>query len=196
LIVKRSVGRPQSADLEDRLTSAAVALVEAAGTIQGLTIDAICDRAGASKASFYRRWPDRGAFLAALLDHLREPVLQPSQYQDIRTDLMRLMRDVIGIDFRRTRLMTSAMLAGGTLGNELVARYMREHVIPRRRAFMARLQHGVETGELHADTDLSALHDLLTAPMLKFLVFVESADPLPEDVVGRLVDQALRGAGA
>jgi AcrR family transcriptional regulator len=190
----RAPGRPPAADLEERLVAAAVSLVETTGTINAITIEALCAAAGASKASFYRRWAHRDAFLADLLGKLRAPPMTPEEYSDLRSDLIRLLHDVLGLDFRRTRMMTLAMISGGAASQQLVLQHMTEHIIPRRSVFIDRLRHAVATGDLAPDTDLWALHDLLTAPVLKFLVFVESLDPPRPDFIPRLVDQALRGA--
>jgi AcrR family transcriptional regulator len=190
---KRPPGRPASQALEGRLLEAALSLVEETRSFDGLSVDAVCNRAGASKASFYRRWPDREAFILATLDRLRPPPLPKGETPSLRRDLISVLNSIFGTDVRRTRIVHAALIAEGRRNRDLKDRYLAEIVEPRRRALLHRLSSAVAGGSLAADTDVQSLYEMLTAPVLKLILMADPDEPVPPDFVERLVDQALRG---
>jgi AcrR family transcriptional regulator len=190
---KRQPGRPVSADLQGRLFAAAGDLIEETGSLQEVSIDAICGRAGASKASFYRRWPDRDAFFLALIADLRMPPLADGVSPSLPADLADILQNMFGTDIRRTRIVHSALVAESRRNRDLIDRYLAHVVIPRRTALFERLRLGVAEGALPAATDIDMLAEMLTAPVLKLLLLADPDLPIPERFVERLVEEALRG---
>lgn len=192
----RRRGRPISASLDGRLFDAAAALLDERRSFEALTIDALCQRAGASKASFYRRWPDRDAFVLAMMDSLRMPPLPDGPGASLADDLVAILEGMFGVDVRRTRVVHSALIAEGRRNLPLIAAYMRRIVKPRRTALTARLRRAVEDGDLRTDTDIAILHEALTAPVLKIMLLQDPDTPIPRNFARRLVDQVLRGVVA
>jgi AcrR family transcriptional regulator len=191
---KRQRGRPASADLRQRLFDAASGLIEETGSLQAVSVDAICQAAGASKASFYRRWPDRNAFLLEMITSLRMPPLPDGFSPSLRSDLVDILENMFGTDIRRTRIVHSALVAESRSNPELIDAYFRQVVIPRRTALFDRLRLGVSEGTLPAETDIDMLAEILTAPVLKLLLLSDHDHPVPERFVERLVDQSLRAS--
>jgi AcrR family transcriptional regulator len=191
---KRQRGRPASADLRQRLFDAASGLIEETGSLQAVSVDAICQAAGASKASFYRRWPDRNAFLLEMITSLRMPPLPDGFSPSLRSDLVDILENMFGTDIRRTRIVHSALVAESRSNPELIDAYFRQVVIPRRTALFDRLRLGVSEGTLPAETDIDMLAEILTAPVLKLLLLSDPGLPVPDDFVERLVDQSLRAS--
>lgn len=189
----RPRGRPVSASLDGRLFDAAAALLDERRSFDDLTIDALCRRAGASKASFYRRWPDRDAFVLAMMDSLRMPPLPQGSAGSLQDDLVAIIESMFGVDVRRTRIVHSALIAEGRKNAALIAGYMRRIVGPRRAALSARLKQAAAEGELRADTDIPILHEALTAPVLKLMLLQDPDTPIPRHFARRLVAQVLRG---
>lgn len=186
-------GRPVEAGLDERLFAAAIGLVERGGSFGDVSVDAVCAAAGASKASFYRRWSDRDAFIVALMASLRKPRL-PDLDGSLEDDLVAMLDTMFGEDPRRTRAIHAALISEGRRNRRIIEAYLRDVVQPRREAVVARLQAGVEAGVLAADTDIAVLHELLTAPVLKYLMLHDPDVPVPDDFTSRLVHQALAGA--
>ncbi|MGH3668555.1 MAG: TetR/AcrR family transcriptional regulator, partial [Acidimicrobiia bacterium] len=54
----RPPGRPRDETIDDDIVRSLFALIDELG-LAGVTIDAIAERAGVSKASFYRRWSSK-----------------------------------------------------------------------------------------------------------------------------------------
>jgi AcrR family transcriptional regulator len=70
---KRGRGRPRRAGADEQILAAAVELLRAGG-FRPFTIDAVSERTGIAKTTIYRRWPSKGALVAAAIAPLAEPV--------------------------------------------------------------------------------------------------------------------------
>lgn len=79
---KRGRGRPRREGTDEAILSVARTLLEERGYGE-LTVDAVADRAGVAKTTVYRRWPSKGALVAALIP-------PPGRY----TDAAAVVRDV------------------------------------------------------------------------------------------------------
>lgn len=187
-------GRPVSGELDGRLFEAATASIAETQSLHDLSVDALCRRAGASKASFYRRWPDRDAFLLALLASLRDPVPVSDGAGSLRETLVAILDNMLGADTGRTRLVHAALVAEGRRNRALIDRYVAQVVLPRRTALAGRLKAALHAGDLPPVTDLDMLAEMLTAPVLKRMLLADPAEPVAGDFTARLVDQALRSA--
>ena len=190
---KRPRGRPFSDTLDQKFIESAIALLVEKGSFEAVSIDAVCRLTGASKASFYRRWPDRNHFILAIMESLRLAPPPRGRQGSLRDDLVTILQGWFGADPRRTRIVHSALVNEGRRNRELMVLFFRERVGPRRKALLERLRLGIAEGELDRDTDVTMFYELLTAPILKAILLAEPAQPVPHRLVERVVDQALRG---
>src|SRR5947209_5084174 len=72
-----------------RVLRAALEVLDEDGLV-GFTMEAVARRAGASKATLYRRWPTVGALLIDAMDATFKPLPVPDT-GDVRTDLVHLL---------------------------------------------------------------------------------------------------------
>ena len=72
-LAARRPGRPRDTSLEAAVLSATVDLL-LEGDTKDVTISAITERSGVSRAAVYRRWASREELLAAALDSVRSDV--------------------------------------------------------------------------------------------------------------------------
>lgn len=63
---KRGRGRPRRAGADDEILAVARTMLAERG-YGDLTVDAIAERAGVAKTTVYRRWPSKGALIAAAI---------------------------------------------------------------------------------------------------------------------------------
>jgi hypothetical protein len=63
---KRGRGRPRREGADEEILDVARAMLLEGG-YRALTIDAVAERAGVAKTTVYRRWPSKGALIAALI---------------------------------------------------------------------------------------------------------------------------------
>lgn len=63
---KRGRGRPRREGADDEILAVALAMLREEG-YGALTVDAVAERAGVAKTTVYRRWPSKGALVAAAI---------------------------------------------------------------------------------------------------------------------------------
>src|ERR1700739_2870432 len=93
-VTSRGRGRPRDEVARGRILEAALAVLEEQG-FASATCDAIAERAGASKATIYRWWPNKAA---VLLEALREAVAQELPFPDtgdVHEDIRLQLRNFI-----------------------------------------------------------------------------------------------------
>jgi AcrR family transcriptional regulator len=182
-------GRPRSAGADEAILGATLELAGQLG-IAGMSMDAVAQRAGVSKATIYRRWTSKESLV---LDALRS-VLRP--FDDIDTGSLR--------DDLDTYLgeMAERMGAGPlndvlphlievSCHDESVRASLDEYVHQRRAPLRTIVSRGVARGELPRDTDVELLLDTLIAPFTYRRLL--SRDPIDADFVRRLLTTVLPG---
>jgi AcrR family transcriptional regulator len=93
---KRGRGRPRRAGADEEILSVALAMLREKG-YHDLTVDAVAETAGVAKTTIYRRWPSKGALVAAALapaKPLREPSVDGGS---IEADVSAILRDVVDL---------------------------------------------------------------------------------------------------
>src|SRR5579875_539326 len=160
----RGRGRPRDAAARKRILQAALELLES-HAFSEITTEAIAERAGASKATIYRWWPNKAA---VLIEALREAVAQELPFpdtgdvrQDIRVQLENFVKLLTG---RRGRIF-KAFIAAAQSDPEVAIAFRSVWMQPRRAATKAVLQRHQESGRLPADLDLDLVLDLLYGPL-------------------------------
>lgn len=68
---RRGRGRPRDRDIDMAVARAVWELLDTSG-YDGLTFDAVAERAGCSRPTLYRRWPNKRAMVLHVLDRLME----------------------------------------------------------------------------------------------------------------------------
>jgi AcrR family transcriptional regulator len=165
-------------------------------TYDGLSMEMIAAAAKVSKATIYRRWPNKEALVISAICRRLDPekeIRVPGG--SVRDDLIHLLELM-----RRHLQHTSTgpaynVLNQVSVGNPNLYRRYHEVVIePRRDLYRQVLRRGVATGELREDLDVERAMLMLTSTMLA----VTRHNPTPEAVGTEfsvaLVDDLLRGA--
>ncbi len=186
----RGRGRPRDEVARARILEAALELLEELG-FASATTDAIAERAGASKATIYRWWPNKAA---VLIEALREAVAQELPFpdtgdlrQDIRVQLENFVKLLTG---RRGRIF-KAFIAAAQSDPEVAIAFRSVWMQPRRAATKAVLQRHQESGRLATDLDLDLVLDLLYGP-LYFRLLAGHAE-LTADYADAIAELALQG---
>ena len=189
----RGPGRPRDEDARHRVPSAASDLLQEVG-FRNVTVDAIADRARASKATVYRWWPDKAS---VLIEAFREAVSPEFPFADtgslcgdIKTQLRRFSRFLLG---RRGRLL-AAIVVGAQEDPEM-AYALRDHWIrPLRKRGEAVLLRYKRNGELSPEVDLDLMQDMMYAPL--YYNLLTGYTPISEkyaDGLTRALLEGLRG---
>jgi len=186
-------GRPRSGEAHAAILAAAVALVREVG-YDAVSMEAIAARAGAGKATLYRRWKSREALVSEAVGLIVARIAVPST-GSTRRDLLAVMRDTV-------RLYADPATAGLLSG--LVAAMARSPVIARavRSGFVAAwsdtvrrvIENGIARGDLRRGIDIDLAVDLLGGCFSNRALV--TGRPIDDRMARALVDAALRGFGA
>ena len=158
--VKRGPGRPRDPEVERRMKRVALETLAEHG-FSGLTLERICERAGAPRATFYRRWATPiEAVAEAFDDAFHFPELPDTG--DVVKDLVILGQAILSLygDPVMGPCM-SFLMAESRVRPELVDRH--RHDFPRRRAYnRSVVERAMARGEIAADIDPDLIIDVIS----------------------------------
>jgi AcrR family transcriptional regulator len=185
-------GRPRSQTAHKAVLAAAAELLLDYG-LHAVSMDAVAERAGVSKATIYRWWPKKEILALDML--LTEwSAVTPAQYESgaLRSDLRALL-------LAWTRLVTSrpygrvaaALIAEARTDPAFSAEYQRRILEPRRDQARMIFAQAVSRGEIVPETKVEVAIDLLYGPLYHRLLHGHA--PLDDEFVDDIVDMALRG---
>lgn len=188
----RPRGRPRSPALRAAALRAARALIADVGPA-GVTMEGIAARAGVSKPTVYRLWPNAQAVVMAALMDAPSPPARPGRGSALSV-LRRQVRDVVAAFGTRTGRNVTLMLAAADEGAELTKVFRHHFILARRDEGRRLLEAAVADGDVRSDVDREAVLDGLYGPIFfRILVGHAIAD---ESFADRVVDQVLRGIAA
>lgn len=187
----RAPGRPRDEGVRAKILQAALELLEEIG-FANVTCDAIAQRAGASKATIYRWWPNKAA---VVIDAFVESVTPEHPIRNVESleefvsvHLRQFTRALMG---RNGRLL-AAVLAAAQNDPEVEAAFLSHWIKPRRQASRNILERYRAEGRLPAEFDLEHVLDVMYGP-LYFLLMVRHGKLTPAyaDSLSRVLLQGL-----
>ncbi|MDX3537194.1 TetR/AcrR family transcriptional regulator [Streptomyces sp. MB09-01] len=184
---RRTGGR--SARVRTQVLESVGALLLEAG-YDGLTVDAVAERAGVHRTTVYRRWGDVGRLLADVLDAASDDTWSPPDAGSLQDDLTALNQEVYEALAGGGPNLTTALIAAGFRSAEAAAalsrfweeRYARCAVVVTRAA---------DRGELAGPADSRSLLVAATAPLYHELLLLRSA---PDPTLPRRAAEAAAAA--
>ncbi|HEY3953533.1 MAG TPA: TetR/AcrR family transcriptional regulator [Streptosporangiaceae bacterium] len=184
-------GRPRSETARLAILAAAAELALDRG-LAAVSMDAVADRAGVSKATIYRWWPTKETLALDALYHEWAGVPRPRDTGSLRGDLLSLLRPWAKEAGRRPYArVIAALIATAQADPEFGRRYRERFVEPRREAARAIFRRAAGRGEIPAGTDIEVALDLLYGPVYHRLLHGHA--PLTDRFVRDVIDTALRG---
>ncbi|WP_436792746.1 TetR/AcrR family transcriptional regulator [Actinospongicola halichondriae] len=186
---------PNSSELDGRILDAARALVDERGH-DAVTISAVADRAGVSRPTVYRRWPNRAALLFDLELRSSVPNALPdlgSFAADLRAVMGFLHHQMASFD----REMHAERLALMLADREFAGEVHRRRWIPDRGDVLPLWERGVARGELDPEMDGAAfLDDVVSAAMFRVFFWHVSDDSWIDPYVDRVCRGVVRQGGS
>lgn len=154
-----------------------------------LTMDRVATRARTSKASLYRRWPNKAALaLETLLDGLPDAEDLPDT-GELRGDLAAVLRRMASVITGPTGEVARSILMDATTDPE-VARSARALFIGRRHVpYLAVLRRWAERGKVRPDALTERVASV--GPALLREHFSLHRGPVPDEVIDGIVDEVL-----
>jgi AcrR family transcriptional regulator len=191
-IEQRRRGRPRSEKARKAILDAAADLLLGQG-LEAVSMDAVADRAGVSKATIYRWWPTKETLALEAL-YREWDTARPSQPDtgSLRGDLLALLRPWIRrLHTRPYGRVVAGLITEAQTDPEFAEEYRARFVEPRREPARALLRRAIERGEIPADAKIEVALDLLYGPLYHRLLHGHA--PLSDRFVQDVVDAALVG---
>ena len=157
-------GRPRDAALDASILRAAMEILGESG-IQAVTMDAVAQRAGAGKASLYRRWKSKDELLADALT-LHSPIDVEVDTGTLRGDLVKIYAHYYGIGNHVMQAAVQEMLGNVRQHMAWTEKVAPERLTARRAKVRALVERAVARGEIGSPADMDLLLDLVPAMIL------------------------------
>jgi AcrR family transcriptional regulator len=190
-------GRPRSERARQAIIASAADLLLARG-LSAVSMDAVAERAGVSKATIYRWWPTKESLALDAL-YTQWAAAQPSDVDTglLRGDLLALLRPwarlaagIAGNQGSYARVI-AALVTEAQTDSAFAAEYRQRVIEPRRDAVRAILARAVGRGEIPPATKTEVAIDLLYGPLYHRLLHGHA--PLDDQLVEDVVNMALTG---
>lgn len=135
-----------------------------------MSVDAIAQRAGASKATIYRWWQNKAAIVVEALLTAIEPEVAVPDSGDPARDLETLMRRTIHLFGSDKGRMIAVLIGRGQSDPEIAEAYRTHLLGPRRAAVRPIIERGIAAGLFRDDIDIEVAIDLIYGPLYERLL--------------------------
>ena len=179
-------------DREREILDAALEVLAEVG-YDRLTMDAVAQRAKASKATLYRRWNSKATLVVdALASQKASPPVPDSG--DLRTDLLTAFCGMGGLTDHDTTQTFGAVMTALSTDPEFAAEFRTRVLQPKAQLSRMLFERAVDRGEVRDDLDLDLVAPALAGIVLhRLFVMGETPGPaLIEHVIDQIILPAVR----
>jgi AcrR family transcriptional regulator len=160
-------------------------------SLREVTAEAIAERAGVSKATIYKWWPNKNRVaLDAFLSRIEEEVPTPNTGSVLRDFTEQLVESTRFYTSRYGRMLAQ-FLAEGQSDPEFLALFRERFQQPRRKVVRVMWERGVARGEVRKDIDVELVIDLLFGTVVYRLM--GNHNPLDDATAKSIVDAVFHG---
>lgn len=158
-------GRHRSVEAEASILKATLQLLERK-SLREVTTDAIARRAGVSKATIYKWWPNKSLVaLDAYLDSMTARVVMPDTGSAV-TDFTLQLQSVTAFYKSPLGRLFCQFIAEGQSDPAFLTLFRERFLYARRDAARVMWQRGILRGEIRKDVDSEIVLDLIYGPMI------------------------------
>jgi len=185
---RRGRGRPRREGADAQILDTTLGLLEERGYAD-LTVDEVAERTKVAKTTIYRRWPSKGALVAAAVATRVTPFVPP--------DTGSLEGDLLAVAARAHSILSGDLgrIFAGLIGDSQLDPELLEILLTttrqRRQVYEAVVKRGIERGEMSPQVDVEMLVDLLVGPLWNRLLITRA--PLRESLPREIVQMILNG---
>ncbi|WP_445492548.1 TetR/AcrR family transcriptional regulator [Niallia sp. 03133] len=186
----KKLGRPRSEKTKtDILTASYDLLIE--NGFKAITVEKIAEKAGVSKATIYKWWPNKAAvvidsFLNATSDKLPIPNTG-STIEDMFIQVNNFVQFLIS----KKGNVIAEIIAEGQFDSKLADIYRQAYFKPRRSISKQILERGISRGDLRKDLNIELTIDLIWGPVFYRLLI--TGEVLDEIFVRNLINYVFEG---
>ena len=185
---RRGRGRPRREGADEQILDVTLAVLEEKGYTE-LTVDEVAERTKVAKTTIYRRWPSKGALVAAAMLTKITPFTAP--------DTGSLEGDLLVVTTRAHQILSGDVgrIFAGLMGESQLDPDLQEIMLTstrqRRQVYEGVVRRAIDRGELSANTDPELLIDMLVGALWNRLLITGA--PLRESLPREIVRIVLNG---
>lgn len=188
----KKLGRPRSEETKKAILTASYELLLENG-FNTVTVEGIAERAGVSKATIYKWWPNKAAVVLDGFFDATETMLQVPDTGSAREDLFIQVNNLATFITSSKGKVITELIAEGQFDTKVADEYRIRYFNPRRLISRHIFERGILRGELRKDLDIELSIDLIFAPLFyRLLITGEAVDSA---FVRSLIAHALMGLG-
>lgn len=191
--MEKKVGRPRSEETKKAILTASYELLLENG-FNTITVEGIAERAGVSKATIYKWWPNKAAVVLDGFFAATESMLHVPDTGSVSEDLFIQVNNLAAFITSPKGKVITELIAAGQFDANIAEEYRVRYFNPRRLISQHILERGMQRGELKNDLDMELSIDLIFAPLFyRLLITGETVDSA---FVKSLISHALTGMKA
>jgi AcrR family transcriptional regulator len=188
--MEKKLGRPRSEKTKEAILTAAYDLLLENG-FGSVTIEKIAEKAGISKATIYKWWPNKAAVVVdGFLNAANIKVPMPDTGSTIKDMLIQVNNFVKFLMSREGNVITE-IIAEGQYDPKVAETYRTIYFKPRRNITRQILERGISRGELRKDLNIEVSIDLIWGPVFYRLLI--TGEVIDSTFVEGLVNYVLEG---
>jgi AcrR family transcriptional regulator len=158
------MARPLDPTIDRAITEATLTLLRERGFAR-MSMEAVASVAGVGKPAIYRRFRDKAALVAAVIDG-ELPHMEIPDVGDTRAELWMGVDGGFPADAQAYVGLIGGLIAEQERHPELIEAFRRHVLLPRRAIAQALVERGQTRGDIRADIPAVAAVDLLAGPLL------------------------------
>ncbi|WP_037606268.1 TetR/AcrR family transcriptional regulator [Streptacidiphilus rugosus] len=178
-------GRKRDASRDDALRQAALEVLAEVG-YDRLTVDAVAARAGAGKATCYRRWAGKAELVVDAVSHMKARLEQPDT-GSLRGDLLALTSHAHDADDSFRVDVQAGLVSGLVRDAQLREVFAEQFVAPRKAVFRTVFDHAIQRGEIPPAPDVELLSDIV--PSMVFHQLILTGRPPDAAFILKVIDR-------
>ena len=190
MYMDKKIGRPRSEETKRAILTASYELLLENG-FNTVTVEGIAERAGVSKATIYKWWPNKAAVVLDGFFDAAETILQVPDTGSVREDLFLQVNNLATFITSPKGKVIREFIAEGQFNANVAVEYRNRYFNPRRLISRNIIERGIARGELKKDLDVELCIDLLFAPLFYRLLI--TGETINSDFVKDLISYHLRG---
>jgi AcrR family transcriptional regulator len=189
----KKIGRPRSEKTRQAILTASYDLLLLNG-FHSITVEGIAERAGVSKATIYKWWPNKAAVVLDGFFAATESMLEVPDTGSAKEDLLVQASNLAAFLTSSKGKVITELIAEGQSDENVAKEYRNRYFNPRRLISHHILERGMERGELKKDLDIELSIDLIFAPLFyRLLITGEKVDSA---FVEQMISYAFAGLNA
>ncbi len=186
----KKIGRPRSEETKNSILTAAYELLLENG-FKTITVEGIADRAGVSKATIYKWWPNKASVVLDGFFAATETMLQVPDTGSIKDDLFIQVNNLASFLTSSKGKVITELIAEGQFDPNIAQEYRNRYFNPRRLISQHIFERGVQRGELKKELDIELCIDIMFAPLFYRLLI--TGETVNSEFVKDLIANALSG---